>query len=120
MKSKIFLALTTLTVTCALLMTALAQNNKVKIDPNKPPKLTKKVSLSCANGGGHQDVAKVMEVTNSSGQTINKNTLIYYSASDGDQGKQYPDAGVAPGKTTIVHGRPGQNYTCQAWVFVVN
>ena len=116
MKSKFFLALTTLTVACSMLLTVIAQD-KIKLDPNKITYVTKKVMLPCRNAGGHQDVAKVMDITNNSGHVIKKDTLIYYSASDGDQGKQYPDGPVVPGKNTVVHGRPGQNYTCQAWVY---
>src|SRR5438105_4090694 len=98
MKSQFFLTITTLTMTCALLLTALAQDPKLKLDPNKIPKVTTKVMLPCKNGGGHQDVAKVMEITNSSSQVLKTDALINYSASDGDHGTRNPDANVAPGK----------------------
>ncbi len=125
MTNKFFTALTTLALAGALMLTALAQGRQTKpteINPNLGGQTvagrSKKVMLPCANGGGHQDVSKGMDVTNNSGQTLKTNMLIYYSASDGDKGQQYPDTAVATGKAATVHGKPGQNYTCQAWVYV--
>ena len=124
MTNKIFMTLTTLALAGALMLTALAQKKNDRpsdINPKNIPAVegrSKKVMLPCKNSGSHQDVAKNMYVTNSSGKTIKKTSLVYYSATDGDKGSQYPDADVLAGKDFTVHGSPGQGYTCQAWAYV--
>src|SRR5689334_9675866 len=101
MKNIFFLALTTLTLTGALLLTALAQtqlkpfSNTVEQDKRST---LKKAMLPCVNAGGG-DAGSSLQVTNSSGQTIKKTMLIYYSFTNGAQGQAHPSADVAPGKS---------------------
>ncbi len=125
MKRNILLALTTITMTFALLFSAAGQVKQSA--PQAAPKpdtdsathrRVARTLLPCKNTGGHQDVSKNMQVTNISSKTITANTLVYYSATDGDKDSVYPSSDIAPGKTGVIHGKAGQNYTCQAWAFL--
>lgn len=72
------------------------------------------LQLQCSNSGGQQDVAKTPFVTNSTGKTLPKGKKLFWQSSDGDKGVIELDAPLAPGKSAIGRGRPGQNYTCTA------
>ncbi|MEP7337403.1 MAG: hypothetical protein ABI977_06625 [Acidobacteriota bacterium] len=125
MKRNILLALTTITMTFALLFSAAGQ---VQRNPNTSPTMpgtgpagggrVNYTMLPCKNSGGHQDVSKNMVITNTTSKTITSNTLVYYSATDGDKDSVYPSSDIAPGKTGTIHGKAGQNYTCTAKVFL--
>ena len=123
MTNKFFLTLTTLALTSALMLTAFAQRQAPmpppsNVNPYSNMTVLKKVLLPCKNSGGHQDVSKNMGISNTSGQTLAANTEVFYKASDGDSGSNALSAALAVNAQGTIHGKAGQNYTCQAWVFV--
>ncbi|MBI1764575.1 MAG: hypothetical protein HYR56_24380 [Acidobacteria bacterium] len=124
MKNKFYLTLTTLALASALMLTALAQGRQAPPPTNINPYAgmtvtpSKKVILPCKNSGGHQDVSKNMSITNTTGKTLAANTEVFYKASDGDSGSNDLSAALAVNAQGTIHGKAGQNYTCQAWVFV--
>jgi hypothetical protein len=127
MQNKFYLTLTTLTLMAALMLTALAQSKltyppgPTQIEPGRgglTVNPVKKVLLPCKNNGGHQDVSKNMSVTNTTGKLLAANTEVFYKASDGDSGSNDLSAALAVNAQGTIHGKAGQNYTCQAWVFI--
>jgi hypothetical protein len=80
------------------------------------PKRSAAVILQCRNYGGQQDVSKNPDIINSSKKTIASGKKLYWSASDGDSGSVVLDHALAPGGKVGVNGKPGQSYSCKAWM----
>lgn len=76
----------------------------------------RKVSLTCANPGTHQDVAKTPRITNSTSHAISATTKVYWTASDGDHG--FVQGPFAINETKSGLGSAGNGYTCQAYYWV--
>jgi len=74
------------------------------------------VPLQCRNYGGQQDVAKDPDIINSTRKTIPAGKTLYWKSSDGDGGSIVLDHALAPGGKIGVNGKPGQSYTCTAWM----
>lgn len=74
------------------------------------------VILQCRNYGGQQDVSKNPDIINTTKKTIPSGTRLYWSATDGDSGSVLLDHGLTPGAKVGVNGKPGQSYTCKAWM----
>jgi len=74
------------------------------------------IALQCRNYGGQQDVSKNPDIINSTKQTIPSGKTLYWKASDGDKGSVVLDNSLAPGGKVGVNGKPGQSYSCTAWM----
>ena len=74
------------------------------------------IILQCRNYGGQQDVSKNPDIINSSKKTIPSGAKLYWSATDGDSGSVVLDHALAPGAKVGVNGKPGQSYSCKAWM----
>ena len=74
------------------------------------------VALQCRNYGGQQDVSKNPDIINSTKQTIPSGRTLYWKATDGDKGSVVLNQSLAPGGKVGVNGKPGQSYTCTAWM----
>ena len=77
---------------------------------------TAAIILQCHNYGGQQDVAKNPDIINSTQQTIPKGKTLYWKSTDGDSGSVVLDKALAPGGKVGVNGKPGQSYSCTAWM----
>lgn len=82
------------------------------ISANAVPRC-KKVPLTCANPGSHQDVAKTPIVTNSTGKYIASTVKVYWKATDGDSGVIQGPFAINQSKTGL--GSPGNGYQCEAY-----
>ena|ERR1700752_423731 len=77
---------------------------------------TTPVMLQCRNYGGQQDVAKNPDIINSTQQIIPSGKTLYWKSSDGDSGSVKLSKALAPGGKVGVNGKPGQSYSCTAWM----
>jgi hypothetical protein len=80
------------------------------------PKRSAAIVLQCRNYGGQQDVSKNPDIINTSHKTIASGKTLYWTSTDGDSGSVVLDHAFAPGAKVGVNGKPGQSYTCKAWV----
>ena len=80
------------------------------------PNRTAAIILQCRNYGGQQDVSKNPDIINSTNKTIASGKRVYWSATDGDSGSVVLSQALAPGAKVGVNGKPGQSYSCKAWV----
>ena len=76
------------------------------------------VSVTCANPGSSQDVAKTVILKNDFSKPIPAGKTLSWKASDGDSGSVKLTSDLAPGATLKVQGKmPGNAYTCSAFFF---
>jgi len=77
---------------------------------------TAAVILQCRNYGGQQDVAKNPDIINTTKATIPSGKTLYWKSTDGDSGSVVLQKALAPGAKVGVNGKPGQSYSCTAWM----
>jgi len=77
---------------------------------------TAAVVLQCRNYGGQQDVAKNPDIINTTKATIPSGKTLYWKSTDGDSGSVVLQKALAPGGKVGVNGKPGQSYSCTAWM----
>ena len=80
------------------------------------PARTAPVMLQCRNYGGQQDVAKNPDIINTTKATIPSGKTLYWKSTDGDSGSVVLQKALAPGAKVGVNGKPGQSYSCTAWM----
>lgn len=97
----------------ALTVTGLALNARAQISTNR---VGAAIILKCRNYGGQQDVSKNPDIINSTTKTIPSGKTLYWKSTDGDAGSVVLDHALAPGGKLGVNGKPGQSYTCSAWM----
>jgi hypothetical protein len=121
MKSKVFVMVMTVVLSCSLLALAQKKNDTpTRQQPQQNPQLPmmQKVMLSCAPGQG-KDVSTPLYVKNPTGQDLPAGTIVSWSATSG---------GTATGKQTLTEalkknsgnqvsllGPAGNVGSCQAW-----
>jgi hypothetical protein len=113
MKIKAFFA--TLLATIAL---SIANVGFIAAQNGVPAKSTRTaaVILQCRNYGGQQDVAKNPDIINTTKATIPSGKTLYWKSTDGDSGSVVLQKALAPGAKVGVNGKPGQSYSCTAWM----
>jgi hypothetical protein len=96
----------------ALTAAGLALNARAQMANNR----VAAIILKCRNYGGQQDVAKNPDIINTTSKTIPAGKTLYWKSSDGDSGSVVLDHALAPNGKFGVSGKPGQSYTCSAWM----
>lgn len=125
MKNKLYLTITTLALTTALLLSVAAQNGN--LDPKPPSEATpvatpqgsligKQIKLPCEGVSGG-DVASTVRVTNNTGSSIPSQTMIYLQTSNG-AAKEALSSELPTRRDANLHAPKGNRpASCQAWFF---
>ena len=97
----------------ALTATGLALNARAQMVSNRAGAA---IILKCRNYGGQQDVSKNPDIINTTTKTIPSGKTLYWKSTDGDAGSVVLDHALAPNGKVGVNGKPGQSYSCSAWM----
>ncbi|MEK7830023.1 MAG: hypothetical protein AAB401_03005 [Acidobacteriota bacterium] len=125
MKNKLYLTITTLALTTALLLSVVAQNGNLDSKPRAEANLVaapqgsligKQIKLPCEGVSGG-DVASTVRVTNNTGNSIPSQTMIYLQTPNG-AAKEALSTELAARRNADLHAPKGNRpASCQAWFF---